>query len=673
MYEINTNYVEILAGTGNRYNPLYEAVSNDVDKNNDKGLGYLKNFLQSIENVSSKESVKDERITKSAGNIRKFEGHNNIVYSLDFLNKNLGKVRGVGDCQDMYDILVKYQPQFTEAYEKKMRLVMLEYESAVYMLVTNLSMILANNMEVVSNGTEIRIKAKSEETFGTIPKMMGDLVKQMKDPKHKSYLDELNKMMDNQPVGKVTTEGVYVEFDVTGAAAIAGAIGSVAGPIINSIKGIGSGAARAVSSIRKSLFGIVPLIRGVAYLRYKRKADTIIALDQQVAFIQNNINQLEKRTNINPAEKEKIIKKQKAVIERYNKKSAKLRAELMEAEQQASTAITKEDPEMKNTDDDLVLESGRSIVDLFEVFEERTKISTPSKNLRERLKLPTGKIAKPSSAFSSEEENNVAKIIRTVIEENSRKSILLDLGNGYKSDDDMKRRCDTKIGGNPYWPKGMEWPTYKNKPMILYAQLNLGKLPKIDLLPTTGILQFFGDRELADVADFDYHSPASNGFKVVYHEKIDEGNQIDKIPASIFTVKSNTSPKIDKVYYPTAKIEEDLPNLESLGILKEVTKRYCRLVGKRYDSLPHDDPIHSLIWDTAVEIAQPTWGTRILGYGSYTQGEPSFVRGDMIQLLQIDSEKGIMWGDSGLGHFFIMKRDLARKDFSKTKFYWDCY
>ena len=93
------------------------------------------------------------------------------AFKLDFLNKNLGKVRGVGDCQDMYDILVKYQPQFTEAYEKKMRLVMLEYESAVYMLVTNLSMILANNMEVVSNGTEIRIKAKSEETFGTIPKM----------------------------------------------------------------------------------------------------------------------------------------------------------------------------------------------------------------------------------------------------------------------------------------------------------------------------------------------------------------------------------------------------------------------------------------------------------------------------------------------------------------------
>ena len=171
-YSINTNYLEIIAGTSNKYNPMYEEAATNIDKNTDKGVKYLKNFLQSIENISEKDSVKDERISKSKGNIRNFDGYKNITSALDFLNKNLSGVPGVKDCSDMHDLLIKYQPQYTEAYDKKNKLTMYEYESALFMLVTNLSMILANNMNVVSNGTEIRIQKKSNETFGIIPKTM---------------------------------------------------------------------------------------------------------------------------------------------------------------------------------------------------------------------------------------------------------------------------------------------------------------------------------------------------------------------------------------------------------------------------------------------------------------------------------------------------------------------
>ncbi|WP_268866745.1 DUF1963 domain-containing protein [Thomasclavelia ramosa] len=50
---------------------------------------------------------------------------------------------------------------------------------------------------------------------------------------------------------------------------------------------------------------------------------------------------------------------------------------------------------------------------------------------------------------------------------------------------------------------------------------------------------------------------------------------------------------------------------------------------------------------------------------------------DYILLLQIDSvgigDKEIMWGDSGICNFFITKKDLENKNFSKVLYNWDCY
>ena len=53
---------------------------------------------------------------------------------------------------------------------------------------------------------------------------------------------------------------------------------------------------------------------------------------------------------------------------------------------------------------------------------------------------------------------------------------------------------DSKIGGAPYFPKNMEYPTVregsgKGKPLYLLAQLNFGTLPKIEGFPGEGSLR----------------------------------------------------------------------------------------------------------------------------------------------------------------------------------------
>jgi uncharacterized protein YwqG len=37
-----------------------------------------------------------------------------------------------------------------------------------------------------------------------------------------------------------------------------------------------------------------------------------------------------------------------------------------------------------------------------------------------------------------------------------------------------------------------------------------------------------------------------------------------------------------------------------------------------------------------------------------------------------DAENEIMWGDSGVGNFFIHPEDLKKRDFSKVFYNWDC-
>ena len=46
----------------------------------------------------------------------------------------------------------------------------------------------------------------------------------------------------------------------------------------------------------------------------------------------------------------------------------------------------------------------------------------------------------------------------------------------------------------------------------------------------------------------------------------------------------------------------------------------------------------------------------------------------MLLLLQLDSDElmDLMWGDMGVGHFFIRASDLERRDFSKVLYDWDC-
>lgn len=61
----------------------------------------------------------------------------------------------------------------------------------------------------------------------------------------------------------------------------------------------------------------------------------------------------------------------------------------------------------------------------------------------------------------------------------------------------------------------------------------------------------------------------------------------------------------------------------------------------------------------------------------FTQEDPRAADDDDVLLFQLDSEGhgdevDIMWGDSGIGMFFIRPADLRARRFERAWFYWDC-
>ena len=358
-YEVSNDFFEIITGTTNKFHPAYMEAAKEVDKGSNKSLGYIKNFITSIEKIANKDKVKDSRISKTKGNIKNFDICDDIKTSIEFLQKHLGKTGTIKSLNDIYNSLEKYQPQYTEGYEKNIRLVVLEYENAVDILVTGLAMLTAECIDVKQSGSTIKIKKVANKTTGVIHKTIDSFAKQVTGTKHKEYLEELIKSKEYAKVSTSIKESTsFMEAGVADTLELIDVM-------ITSVGKIGHYTMNIVRTIKNSLFGVIPLIRTCLYIRYKKKADTILALEQQVEFISQNIERLENRSNIDPAQKETIIKKQKATIEAYKKKAAKLRAELIETEKDTVTAMNNENPELKEVDDDFILENGVSVTDFF--------------------------------------------------------------------------------------------------------------------------------------------------------------------------------------------------------------------------------------------------------------------------------------------------------------------
>lgn len=232
-------------------------------------------------------------------------------------------------------------------------------------------------------------------------------------------------------------------------------------------------------------------------------------------------------------------------------------------------------------------------------------------------------------------------------------------------------RWSSKFGGIPYWPKAMEYPkSAEGDDLVLLAQLNFEELPALEGYPETGLLQFFIDGD--DCYGMDFDQPfddmlaSPSGHRVVFHDTIVTSES--ELAADLPQASDEFEMPLAREYRLEARYVDDLPS--------PMDYRYEAIAGDPGDL---EDDVCDRIYDEFVSE-----GSKVGGYANFTQQDPrSYLEHNQgsepknwLLLFQMDTEYGddidIMWGDSGVGNFFIEETALEQKDFSRIWYNWDC-
>lgn len=234
-----------------------------------------------------------------------------------------------------------------------------------------------------------------------------------------------------------------------------------------------------------------------------------------------------------------------------------------------------------------------------------------------------------------------------------------------RSQDTRKTKpWESKVGGQPYLPKQMAWPTDPNgRTLFFLAQINFADVPALDPFPSKGILQFFiNDDDLYGMDFEDGENPDT--FRVLFHPEITENETLlqSKLPSSDWD-EALLPHHPDECYPLVFGLEEEVVPITDYQFYQYFGSEFFRQFGEKE-------------WDVMGELEKSVraQGHKIGGYAYFTQDDPRRLDDPMLLLLQLDSDErmDLMWGDMGVGHFFIREKDLRALDFSRVLYDWDC-
>ncbi|MGK7924482.1 MAG: YwqG family protein [Spirulina sp.] len=224
----------------------------------------------------------------------------------------------------------------------------------------------------------------------------------------------------------------------------------------------------------------------------------------------------------------------------------------------------------------------------------------------------------------------------------------------------------SKFGGLPYLPQDVEYPkTPEGDYLFLLAQINFADVPPLENFPSRGILQFYIASDDLYGMDFDNMNQQS-GFRVLYFPEVSD--RADNLVTDFsFLPEPDDLPMESGVIYHI-NFTIDVAPMGDSDYQFEVTFK------PKFDNRSEDE-----YWEFVEEYEDFFEGGshQLGGYPDFTQSDP---RENIDSpepyrlLLQIDStdDDKIMWGDAGIGNFFIKLSALKNLDFTDVLYNWDC-
>lgn len=222
---------------------------------------------------------------------------------------------------------------------------------------------------------------------------------------------------------------------------------------------------------------------------------------------------------------------------------------------------------------------------------------------------------------------------------------------------------ESKVGGLPYLPKGTDWPTAPDGSALAFlAQLNFADMPRLAPFPERGILQFYINDDDLYGMDFDDGACADTFRVLFFPEPVPDESALQTQPST--RTDYDLLPHHPEVSHPlTFALAEEVAPMTDYRFWQIFGTDFFRQFGEQE-------------WDLQETFGRAvrSQGHKVGGYAFFTQDDPRRADDPMLLLFQLDSDEGmdLMWGDMGVGHFFIREKDLIARDFSQVLYDWDC-
>lgn len=227
---------------------------------------------------------------------------------------------------------------------------------------------------------------------------------------------------------------------------------------------------------------------------------------------------------------------------------------------------------------------------------------------------------------------------------------------------------ESKFAGTAYLPKYFAYPKdLAGKKMKLLAQINFDEFPPLQDFPQKGLLQFFISTSILEAPAAHHESIFQHFFKVRFIANPD----VTQVTDDAFTSNDfdENFPIEEELALTYRHIKEPVSALDY-----RLAQYYGQYLAFFQPRINDSEDIHEI------------YTQHYLGAGHKMGGYPYFIEEDVRSnsallkrydslLIQIDSndDDGIMWGDSGVGHFFINREKLLQQDFSDILFHWEQY
>lgn len=224
----------------------------------------------------------------------------------------------------------------------------------------------------------------------------------------------------------------------------------------------------------------------------------------------------------------------------------------------------------------------------------------------------------------------------------------------------------SRLGGPVALAAEQAWPTSRRgNPMEFLAQLDFAALPQLDGFPAEGVLQFFILQD-DDLWGMDMDNPQNGDVALLYRpngagaDVMAPNPPVDRHEAN--TPFLNNAARDQGIALSAETVSDPIDASDGAlqskfdgNMRRPGFGRWEDLLEKRADEKPL---VH------------------------HAGGHPVFVQSDFRQpghlddydtvLLRLTSDDHLQWGDVGEANFLIRSKDLAKRDFSKVIFWWDC-